>query len=117
MDVNHRLQVAADGHEALEYLYDSANTGNSIRPDLILLDLNLPKVDGREILYRIKQHDDLKSIPVVMFSSSGTAKDVVSSYDLHANCYVVKPYEYEDYALAIKNIAEFWMNTASLPKT
>jgi CheY-like chemotaxis protein len=113
--VSHHLHIATDGEQALEYLYDSANGGNSKRPDLILLDLNLPKVDGREILYRIKQHEALKTIPVVMFSSSSSAKDIMSSYDLQANCYVVKPYEYEDYATIIKSIFQFWINTVRLP--
>lgn len=111
----HQLHIATDGQEALEYLYDSANGGSSKRPDLILLDLNLPKVDGREILYRIKQHDDLKTIPVVMFSSSSSAKDIMGSYDLQANCYVVKPYAYEEYATIINSIFQFWISTASLP--
>lgn len=115
MSFDHNLEIATDGRQALEYLYNTASTSADDKPDIILLDLNLPKVDGREILYRIKQHEGLKTIPVVMFSSSEAAKDVVSSYDLHANCYVVKPYDFDAYSIALQNIFAFWTNIARLP--
>lgn len=114
--VPHTLAVANDGEEALDYLYMSLKDMQGYtRPDLILLDLNLPKIDGKEILYRIKQHETLKNIPVVMFSSSSAYSDIQTSYDLHANCYVVKPYDLDEFSTAIENIFNFWTSTAILP--
>jgi chemotaxis family two-component system response regulator Rcp1 len=112
----HTIAVATDGEEALDYLYKSIESGEShTKPDFILLDLNLPKIDGNEILSRIKQNKELKTIPVVMFSSSQAPKDIVAAYNLHANCYVVKPYDLEEYNTVLENICTFWGATAMLP--
>jgi CheY-like chemotaxis protein len=89
--IRNRLNVAWDGEEALAYLYRQGPFSEAVRPDLILLDLNLPKKDGRQVLTEIKQDESLRQIPVVVLTTSDAEQDVLASYDLHANCYIVKP--------------------------
>jgi chemotaxis family two-component system response regulator Rcp1 len=108
--------VAKDGVEALDYLFQRGVFVGVVRPDLILLDLNLPRKDGREVLAEIKSDPNLKNIPVVVFSSSSAPGDVTSVYALHANCYVTKPADLDELFQAIAWIERFWLNTAILPK-
>jgi len=110
-----RLHVASDGVEALAFLTRSGTQANAPRPDLILLDLNLPKMDGREVLAHIKEDDSLKSIPTVVLTTSEAEADIVNSYQLHANCYMSKPVQLEAFESLVKHITDFWLNKVKLP--
>lgn len=110
-----RLTVASDGVQALAMLRKQGEYANLPRPDLILLDLNLPKKNGRAVLEEIKQEPDLKRIPVVVVTSSTAEEDVVRSYDLHANCYVTKPLELGNFVDVVKAIEDFWVGIVKLP--
>ena len=112
--VNH-LNVASDGIEALALLRQQGRYVNAARPDLILLDLNLPKKDGREVLAEIKADDDLKRIPVVVLTTSHAEEDILKSYNLHANCYVTKPMDLEQFITVVKSIEDFWFTVVKLP--
>ncbi|MBI3336118.1 response regulator [Candidatus Peregrinibacteria bacterium] len=109
------LHFAADGEEALDYLYRRGKYSDATRPDFILLDLNLPKKHGREVLREIKSNDELKRIPVFIFTTSGAIEDVQSCYGLHANCYITKPQDLEQFGMVLKAIEQFWVNIAELP--
>jgi two-component system response regulator len=109
------LHVVRDGVEALEFLYRQGQYHDAVRPDLILLDLNLPKKDGREVLAEIKADADLGSIPVVILSTSDSAEDILKAYQLHANCYITKPVELDDFFTAVQAIARFWFKTVQMP--
>jgi chemotaxis family two-component system response regulator Rcp1 len=115
--IRSHLSVVEDGVEAMEFLNREGKYSNAPRPDLILLDLNLPKKNGREVLADIKQDRDLCVIPVVILTSSKAEQDVVQSYKLHANCYVTKPVELDQFLNVIKDISEFWLTTVRLPST
>lgn len=108
------LQTARDGVEALSFLTAEQSEGSS-RPDLILLDVNLPKKSGLEVLEAIKSDPNLRQIPVLMLSCSGADRDVFKSYDLHANCYVRKPENLDGFDRIFEAISEFWMGVAKLP--
>lgn len=110
-----RVQVARDGEEAMQYLNREGAHENSTRPDLVLLDLNLPRMHGIEVLERLKQNDELASIPVVIFSSSDAEADVNSCYHRHANCYIAKPSDLDAYDDALNQLMAFWLETARLP--
>jgi chemotaxis family two-component system response regulator Rcp1 len=112
-----RLRVVGDGVEALAYLHQErdAKRAAAPRPDLILLDLNLPKKDGRQVLEEIKQDPDLRSIPVVILTTSQAEQDILKSYDLHANCYVTKPVDLHQFISAVKSIEGFWFTVVKLP--
>lgn len=110
-----RLNVVTDGVEALAYLRKEGKYEQTMRPDLILLDLNLPKKDGREVLAEIKSDDLFKSIPVVILTTSKAEQDILKTYDLHANCFVTKPVELEQFIAVIKSIQEFWISIVKLP--
>ena len=110
-----RMNVVHDGVEALAYLRREGKYSNATRPDLILLDLNLPKKDGRELLSDIKNDDGLKSIPVVVLTTSDAHTDIVKSYDLHANCYITKPVELEKFMQIVRVIENFWFGIVKLP--
>ena len=113
---NNTVAIATDGEGVMNYLYKSLEEQEKYsRPDFILLDLNLPKIDGLEILSQIKTHPKLKLIPVIIFSSSQAEKDVSACYERHANCYVVKPYDLEEYQSTLENICNFWINRVILP--
>jgi CheY-like chemotaxis protein len=107
--------VVTNGEQALDYLKNRVPFPNAVRPDLILLDLNLPRRDGLEVLKEIKGDPALRSITVVVLTTSEAPADVNSAYDLNANCYVVKPVDLESFTLAIRGIEHFWMSMASLP--
>ena len=111
----HEAAVAKDGVEALDYLFARGHFAGAERPDLILLDLNLPRKSGREVLAEIKQNLALTTIPVVVFSSSSSPEDVGSAYGLHANCYVTKPADLDELFSAIAWIEKMWLGTARLP--
>jgi CheY-like chemotaxis protein len=110
-----RLSVVPDGVEALRFLRREEGYAEAARPDVILLDLNLPRKDGREVLAEIKNDDSLRRIPVVVLSSSRAETDVARSYDLHANCYVTKPADLDQFLQVIRSIDRFWRNTVQLP--
>jgi CheY-like chemotaxis protein len=114
-DVN--LHVANDGVEAMAFLNKEGKFCDAPRPDFILLDLNLPKMDGREVLAQIKANEDFKSIPTVILTTSSAHSDVFRSYELHANCFLTKPVKLGQFENLIKGINDFWLRTAKLPKS
>ncbi len=109
------IHLAEDGVEALEFLHRQGKFAAAPRPDLILLDLNLPRKNGREVLAEIKEDEQLKSIPVVVLTTSSAEEDVLQSYKLHANCYVIKPVEFDRFVKAIQSIRHFWFSVVTLP--
>jgi chemotaxis family two-component system response regulator Rcp1 len=110
------LHVATDGVEAMAFLRHEAAHVDAPRPDLILLDLNLPRLDGREVLALIKEDTALKTIPTVVLTTSVAEADVVTSYELHANCYLNKPVQLDDFEGLVRSINEFWLEKAKLPQ-
>ena len=114
--VRNHLQVVGDGVEAMAFLRRENNYAEAPRPDLILLDLNLPKKDGREVLQEIKEDGQLKSIPVVVLTTSEADEDILRSYDLAANCYITKPVDLDQFIRVIKTIETFWLTIVKLPK-
>src|SRR5450755_1887665 len=110
------LSDVPDGEEAVAFLQRVGQYANAVRPDLVILDLNLPRKDGRAVLREIKAHEDLRIIPIVVFSTSRSLADIARSYALGANCYVSKPGTLDEYFLAIHSIEEFWFGSASLPR-
>lgn len=113
--INNRLNVAADGVEALAYLRREGAYSSATTPDIILLDLNLPRKNGREVLEEIKQDDHLKRIPVVILTTSDDEKDILASYNLHANCYITKPVDLNRFIEIVKSIEYFWLTIVKLP--
>jgi chemotaxis family two-component system response regulator Rcp1 len=109
------LQVVNDGVEAMEYLRQEGKYAQAVRPDLILLDLNLPKKDGREVLKEIKGDEGLRSIPVVVLTTSKSEVDIIKAYDLHANCYITKPLDLNQFSMVVKSIENFWLTIVKLP--
>ena len=109
------LHVVDDGEQALAFLRQEGMYASSPRPDLILLDLNLPRKNGVEVLEEMKSDHQLQSIPVVILTTSHTEQDILSSYDLHANCYIVKPVGFEKFFKAIQSIQDFWFSVVTLP--
>jgi CheY-like chemotaxis protein len=109
------LQVVSDGIEAMAYLNREKNYVAAPRPDLILLDLNLPKKDGRDVLKEIKESDALKSIPVVILTTSASDADIDRSYQLHANCYITKPVNLQGFVKVVQSIDDFWLSVVRLP--
>jgi chemotaxis family two-component system response regulator Rcp1 len=110
-----RLHVAFDGAEAVSFLRREGVHRKAPRPDLILLDLNLPKMDGRQVLSVIKQDDELKMIPTVILTTSGREEDIAAVYQLRANCYLTKPVEFDAFESLVKSIGNFWLTTVRLP--
>ena len=110
------LQAVSDGVEAMAFLRREGSYAKAPRPDLILLDLNMPRKNGREVLKEIKADDDLKRIPVVVLTTSTADKDILESYNLHANCYVSKPVELDDFIRAVRSIETFWLTIVQLPR-
>ena len=113
--VQNRLTVVSDGAEALSYLRREGAYANAVRPDLILLDLNLPRRDGREVLAEIKKDEDLGRIPVVVLTTSSADEDILRSYQLHANAYVTKPVDFARFIEVIRQIDEFFVSVVKLP--
>ncbi|MEN3306447.1 MAG: hypothetical protein V7603_2649 [Micromonosporaceae bacterium] len=113
--VRNRLTVVADGVDALAYLRGQQPYTDAVRPDLVLLDLNLPKVDGREVLAEIKNDESLRQIPVVVLTTSQAEEDVLRSYQLHANAYVTKPVDFEQFINVVRRIDEFFVSVVKLP--
>jgi len=109
------LCVATDGIEALEFLRHKGKFSDAPRPDLILLDLNLPRKNGREVLSEIKNDPDLRRIPVVVMTTSKAPQDIQKAYNLNANCYISKPIELDDFLGVVQSIEDFWLTKATLP--
>ena len=114
--VSNMLHTVTDGVEAIAFLKKEGKYQDVPRPELILLDLNLPKKDGREVLAEIKADSELKHIPVVVLTTSEEQKDVIESYGHHANCYIVKPVDFEKFAKVVKEIEGFWFSVVTLPQ-
>ena len=109
------INVAKDGIEALEFLRQQGGYADAPRPDLILLDLNMPRMHGRETLAEIKQDETLRRIPIVVLTTSDADRDIIKSYDLQANCYVTKPVDLEQFTRVVQAIKEFWFSVVKLP--
>lgn len=114
--VNNTLTVIGDGIEALAFLKSNGKDKGHSRPDLILLDLNLPKKTGLELLEEIKSDDELKTIPVIVLTTSTSEEDIIKSYGLHANCYITKPVDLEMFINVVKSINDFWLTIVKLPR-
>ena len=113
--LHNRLFVVRDGVEGMDFLLKRGKYQDAVRPDLILLDLNMPKKDGREVLSEIKQHEDLKRIPVVILTTSSSEADILKTYNLHANCYIVKPLNLDEFIRVVRSIESFWLSIVKLP--
>ena len=111
----HRLSVVEDGEEALRFLRREGKHSNAPQPDLILLDLNLPKKDGRELLGEVKTDPELRQIPVIVLTTSGAEQDIARAYKLHANCYLTKPIQMDDFLKTIRSVEDFWLSVVRLP--
>lgn len=115
--ISNTLHVAHDGQEGLDFLYRRGGYENAPRPDLILLDLNLPKYDGRQLLETVKSDPDLNHIPVVVLTTSSAEEDILRSYKLHANAYVTKPVDLDQFMNAVRQIDEFFVQVVRLPQS
>lgn len=115
--VRNNLSVVHDGVEALAYLRREGPYAEATRPDLVLLDLNLPRKDGREVLSEMKDDDSLRRIPVVILTTSRAEQDIVKTYNLHANCYISKPVDLDQFITVVKTIEDFWFTIVTLPRT
>ncbi len=113
--VRNKLHVVEDGVEAMAFLRGEGEYADAPRPDLILLDLNLPKKDGREVLAEIKGDPNLRRIPVVVLTVSEANEDILKTYDLHANCYVTKPVDLDQFIVVVKSVEDFWLTIVKLP--
>lgn len=113
--VANSIHVASDGVEAMEYIYREGKNAGVKPPDLILLDLNLPKKDGREVLSELKSDKNLRRIPVVILTSSKAEEDIIKSYNHQANCYISKPVNFEKFVHIVQEIQEFWLSVVTLP--
>jgi chemotaxis family two-component system response regulator Rcp1 len=109
------LHVVEDGVQAMQFLRQEAEFASSPRPDLILLDLNLPRKNGREVLAEIKADPGLRTIPVIILTTSQAEQDILEAYNLHANCYIVKPVGFENFVTAIQSVESFWFSLVTLP--
>ena len=110
-----QLHVVSDGVEAIDYLHGVGSYAGAKRPDLILLDLNLPRMNGREVLEEIKRNVGLRRIPVIVLTTSRAEEDILQSYDLHANSYITKPVDLDDFHRIVESISHFWFSIVSLP--
>ena len=110
------LHVIKDGVEAMEFLHKEGKYADAVHPDLILLDLNLPKKDGREVLAEVKADPNLKRIPVIILTSSKAEADIFKTYDLHANCYITKPIDMDQFIKVVRSIEDFWLTIVKLPQ-
>jgi CheY-like chemotaxis protein len=112
--LNNPISIARDGEEALDFLYQRNKLSGAERPDLILMDINIPKINGKEVLTLIKKDNDLKTIPVIMLSTSSDDKDIMESYRNHANCFITKPINFNDFSKAVVEIKNFWFTLATV---
>lgn len=110
------LRVVGDGEEAIEYLRRRGRYVDAPRPDIVLLDLNLPRLDGRDVLVDIKSDPELASIPIIVLTSSSAERDIQSAYELHANCYISKPVNFTEFLEAVRSLEGFWLRIVRLPK-
>jgi len=113
--ISNRLSVVEDGVEALAFLRREGAHGSAPRPDLILLDLSLPRKNGQEVLGEVKQDADLKRIPIVVITSSQAEKDILQAYNNHANCYLTKPVDLEQFMSVVRSVEDFWLSVVKLP--
>jgi CheY-like chemotaxis protein len=113
--VANHLTVVQDGEEALSYLRCRGKYAQAVRPDLILLDLNMPRKNGRDVLRDIKNDPKLKRIPVVILTTSQAEEDILHTYDLHANCYITKPVDFNQFLKVVRSIEDFWLTVVKLP--
>jgi chemotaxis family two-component system response regulator Rcp1 len=113
--VSNNLSVMQDGVEALRFLRREGPYADAPRPDMVLLDLNLPKKDGRQVLQEMKQDRSLRTIPVVVLTSSDAERDIIGAYELQANCYITKPVDLDQFITAVKSIEDFWFSIVKLP--
>ncbi len=113
--LRNNMNVVGDGEQALAYLRREVPYVDAPRPDLVLLDLNLPRKDGREVLADMKEDDDLKRIPVVVLTTSKAEEDILKMYNLHANCYITKPVDLDQFMNVVKSIEAFWFSVVALP--
>lgn len=111
-----KITAVEDGVEAMAYLRREGRYANAARPDVILLDLNLPRMDGREVLEKIKRDEDLRSIPVVILTTSRAEEDILRSYNSHANCYITKPVDLGQFMKVVESIEDFWLTVVKLPR-
>jgi len=110
-----RISVVRDGAEALDFLYKRDRFAGAASPDMVLLDINLPKIDGKEVLSIIKKDDQLKRIPIVMLTTSSAEKDILEAYNNHANCYITKPVDLHQFMQVVRTIEDFWISIVQLP--
>jgi CheY-like chemotaxis protein len=115
--VKNNLHIAYDGVEATDFLFKRNEYQNAPRPDLIILDLNLPKKNGQEVLAEIKADDSLKSIPVIILTISKAEEDIIRSYNLHANCFLIKPIDLDQFFDVVRSIEDFWLSLVKLPRS
>jgi CheY-like chemotaxis protein len=113
--IKNHLDIVSDGEQAIKFLNKEEQFSKAPRPDLILLDLNLPKKDGREVLKEIKESEEFKRIPVVVLTTSKAEEDILKSYNLHANCYITKPIDLDQFMKVVKSIENFWLSIVILP--
>jgi CheY-like chemotaxis protein len=114
--IANRLTHVEDGVEAMDCLRQRGKYAKAARPDLIMLDLNLPRKDGREVLAELKNDPDLKLIPIIVLTTSRSDKDILQSYQLNANCYITKPVDFTNFVEVVKSIEQFWLTVVTLPK-
>lgn len=115
-DLSNEISVVKDGQQAIKYLNKEAGFENEKTPDIILLDLNIPKINGLDVLKIIKSDPFLKMIPVIILSTSNSEKDILQSYERHANCYLTKPVNFSNFTMLIQMVTDFWMSVVQLPK-
>jgi CheY-like chemotaxis protein len=113
--VRNHLSIVEDGVQAMEFLRRQGRYTNAPRPDLIMLDLNLPRKDGREVLAELKADDNLRMIPVVVLTTSRAEEDIIRAYKLHANCYITKPVDFQQFLTVVRSIESFWLFVVTLP--
>jgi CheY-like chemotaxis protein len=113
--LRNNLFVCGDGEEALDFLRRRGKHANAVRPDLVLLDLNLPRKSGREVLAEVKEDPELKSIPIIILTTSAAEQDVLQTYNLHANCYITKPVDLPQFVKVVNFICDFWLEIVKLP--
>lgn len=114
--MSHTLHVARHGAEAMDFLSQCGDFIDAPRPDLVLLDLNLPRLNGREVLKQMKNDPELRRIPVIVFSTSDAQRDVADSYDLHANCYIIKPVDFDEFLEVVRTMDRFWFRLVKLSR-